>query len=204
MNNENTSPSTKAVLRRAMQVALRAASPEHRATWSSDIRLRLQEEADWLPPAGGVVAMFGGIPSEPDLLPLLPWFAAREVTVAFFAIEGHVMRPRAVRSIADLRAGQLNVLEPDASVSEPLEVDQLDVVLLPGLAFHPSSGARLGRGKGHYDRVLARLSARSRCIGVCFHLQLQETVPLEPHDRHVQALVTERGWIRLGHKPHAS
>jgi 5-formyltetrahydrofolate cyclo-ligase len=128
----------------------------------------------------------------------LPWFTEREVRPAFFAIEGQEMRPRAVSGLGDLRAGQLNVLEPDAAVSEGLEVDQLDVVLLPGLAFNPSSGARLGRGKGHYDRVLARLPARSRCIGVCFHLQLQETVPLEPHDRHVQALVTEQGWIRLG------
>jgi 5-formyltetrahydrofolate cyclo-ligase len=196
MNNGSTL--TKAVLRRAMQVALRTASPEHRAQWSSDIRLRLQEDASWLLPSDRIIALFGGIPSEPDLLPLLPWFTERGLRTAFFSIEGHEMQPRAVTGIAGLRAGQLNVLEPDASVSEPVELDQLDVVLLPGLAFNPATGARLGRGKGHYDRILARLPSHSRCIGICFHLQLQEAVPLEPHDRHVQALVTERGWIQLG------
>jgi 5-formyltetrahydrofolate cyclo-ligase len=142
--------------------------------------------------------MFGGIATEPDLVPLIAWLADRGVRAAFFSINGEMMRPHHVRSATDLHAGKMGVLEPVPSVCEALDTEELDVVLLPGVAFSRLNGARLGRGKGHYDRVLERLQPDRLCIGVCFDLQLHDAVPLEAHDRHVQALVTEQGWLRVG------
>jgi 5-formyltetrahydrofolate cyclo-ligase len=196
--NSNVSPFlTKDALRRSMREALRGALPAQRVKWGEEIRRHLMEEAWWMPPRGGVVALFGGMATEPDLLPLLPWLAERGVRAAFFSIEGSVMTPRVVARAEELRPGLMGVMEPDAAVCETVPVEALEAVLLPGVAFGALNGARLGRGKGHYDRVLERLPESSICIGVCFHLQLHDSVPLEPHDRHVQAIVTERGWVRI-------
>jgi 5-formyltetrahydrofolate cyclo-ligase len=145
--------------------------------------------------------MFGGVSTEPDLVPLISWLAERRVRTAFFAISGEVMSPRLVRDEAHLQPGQLNVSEPDRALCEELEASDLDVMLIPGLAFSPVTGARLGRGKGHYDRVLETLPSGRLCVGVCFSLQLCDEVPLEPHDRHVHALVTEEGWLEIQKPP---
>ena len=56
----------------------------------------------------------------------------------------------------------------------------IDLAVIPGVAFTPD-GRRLGRGRGYYDRLLARF-ARAYTIGLAFPFQLLEDIPTEPHD----------------------
>jgi 5-formyltetrahydrofolate cyclo-ligase len=69
----------------------------------------------------------------------------------------------------------------------------LDAVIVPGRAFD-LRGARLGRGKGFYDALLARLrpDARSATIGFVFESQIVERVPEASHDRRVAWIATEK------------
>ncbi len=67
-----------------------------------------------------------------------------------------------------------------------------DVVIVPGLAFTPT-GQRLGQGGGWFDRFLADVRDDCETIGVCFHEQLVDTLPVEPHDVAVDRVVTDRG-----------
>jgi 5-formyltetrahydrofolate cyclo-ligase len=46
----------------------------------------------------------------------------------------------------------------------------------------------LGRGKGFYDRLLSTCSCPT--IGVVCDFQLVEEVPVEPHDRPLDCVVT--------------
>lgn len=73
---------------------------------------------------------------------------------------------------------------------EPGDVDpgRLDVVVVPGLAFTPGGG-RLGRGGGHYDRLLARLSPGCLTVGVAAAEQIVERLPLAEHDRPVDRVI---------------
>ena len=64
-------------------------------------------------------------------------------------------------------------------------------MLVPGLAF-ARDGARLGRGGGFYDRLLAGPQLRARRVGVCFEVQIVEAMPLEEHDQRVDEVLTER------------
>ena len=68
-----------------------------------------------------------------------------------------------------------------------------DLILVPGLAFD-FAGARLGRGKGFYDRWLGANPA-AKSLGVCFKCQLLENLPAEPHDARVDAILTEDGLL---------
>jgi 5-formyltetrahydrofolate cyclo-ligase len=74
---------------------------------------------------------------------------------------------------------------------------EVDAVLVPGRAFD-RLGNRLGRGQGHYDKLLAALrpDARAATVGVGFAEQVVESVPVDPHDRPVAWLVTDRGITR--------
>lgn len=72
------------------------------------------------------------------------------------------------------------------------------IVIVPGLAFD-REGNRIGRGKGFYDRFLARAGMRSAIkIGVCWSLQLVPHVPTDSHDVMMDWIVTEEGAIRTG------
>jgi 5-formyltetrahydrofolate cyclo-ligase len=55
-----------------------------------------------------------------------------------------------------------------------------DVIVIPGRVFD-IRGGRLGRGRGHYDRLLT-MHSKSLKIGVCFDVQLVDKVPMEEWD----------------------
>jgi 5-formyltetrahydrofolate cyclo-ligase len=60
-------------------------------------------------------------------------------------------------------------------------------------------GTRVGRGKGHYDRVLAPLRRKgARLIGVGWGFQLVgETVPADPWDVPLDAFAAPDGLTKL-------
>ncbi|WKD58034.1 putative 5-formyltetrahydrofolate cyclo-ligase [Corynebacterium capitovis DSM 44611] len=68
-----------------------------------------------------------------------------------------------------------------------------DVVLVPAAAVD-KSGLRLGKGGGYYDRALAGLSVPT--AAVVYHDEYVHTVPHDPHDVAVSAIITEEGWWR--------
>lgn len=75
---------------------------------------------------------------------------------------------------------------------EEIPVSHIDVFLVPGLAFD-ATGARLGRGGGHYDRVLATRRKDSEAVGVTVEDRVIEAVPIHDHDQRVDWLATENG-----------
>lgn len=88
-----------------------------------------------------------------------------------------------------LRSGAYGLLEP--TEGRQLDPSSADVVfLVPGLGFDPA-GTRLGRGGGHYDRALAEYPAALR-IGLACDAQIRSSLPREPWDQPMDAVVTER------------
>jgi 5-formyltetrahydrofolate cyclo-ligase len=66
------------------------------------------------------------------------------------------------------------------------------------LAAYDVAGNRIGWGQGHYDRAIARLMAAGDVltIGVAFSFQQVDAVPVEAHDKPLDAVVTELGVVR--------
>ena len=74
-------------------------------------------------------------------------------------------------------------------------------VIVPALAVD-RTGARLGRGGGSYDRALARVSPTAFTVALLHDGELLESVPVEPHDRRVSAVITpEDGLVPLSGPP---
>ncbi|MBI5415890.1 MAG: 5-formyltetrahydrofolate cyclo-ligase [Candidatus Omnitrophica bacterium] len=101
------------------------------------------------------------------------------------------MIPTVVESIEeDLAIGPYGVRQPrEASREKTLSVDELDLVIVPGVAFDRHNH-RLGRGQGYYDRFLKGLSARTPTIGLAFDFQIVDHLPLqEEHDVPVSSVL---------------
>ena len=94
------------------------------------------------------------------------------------------------KKFEDLKVGAWGILEPDSQLSEAVDLNRIEAVLIPGVAYD-RSGMRLGRGKGFYDRALS--SYQGHKIGVCYSFQIiNEGLPVEEHDCCVNAVVTEK------------
>lgn len=183
----------KATLRQTLRERLRALEEPTRAAASARIATHTLSYVG-NDAAGQTWALFGGLRNEPDLVAhLLPGLLARGVRVCFFHIEKEELQPRVVRSAEDLKRGTMNVWEPQEHCT-PVQVAELDVILVPGLAFS-RTGARLGRGGGYYDRLLARPECRARRIAVAFEMQIINDIPCEAHDQRVAQIITESGLI---------
>ncbi len=97
--------------------------------------------------------------------------------------------------------GQYGVPEPPQRVpaSDP---GTLTLILVPGLAF-TKTGDRIGTGAGYFDRFLARFAEKPPLtIGLAYHAQILDALPVEPHDVPLHGLqVEEQGITCNGPKP---
>ena len=90
------------------------------------------------------------------------------------------------------------IFEPDPKQCKKLTPEEVNLVLVPGVAFDSSNGARLGRGRGHYDRYLSKVAATpepAHIMGVCFSNQLTSLNP-EEHDVPMDRIITEKGIVQ--------
>jgi 5-formyltetrahydrofolate cyclo-ligase len=186
----------KQALRRRMRDLVRAIPDDEAARRSADLCARLAEAPEI---AGArAVLLTLALPGEADLAPLAERLLARGVTLCLPRIDwdARAMTPVRVASITEgLVAGRHGVREP--SEGEPVDLDTLDAVLVPGLAFD-AAGRRLGRGGGFFDRLLGELrsSGRAWLCGGAFDCQVVERVPVELHDVRMDAIATESGVVR--------
>lgn len=180
---------------RATVLARRAALPlAVREAAAARIRSALAD----LPEVRGARAIlaYAAFGAEVDLDPWLTHLAGTGHGVFLPYVDGAELGIARVRDLAaDTAPGAFGIREPRASGRRPARVDRLDLVVAPGVAFD-RQGGRLGYGRGFFDRLLADLRSATAVVGVAFEAQIVPRVPLEPHDRRVQAVVTEAGVYR--------
>lgn len=163
--------------------------------------------------AAELLLAFLSMPGEVDTEPLVGAALAGGRRVAVPRIEGGEISfvPLAPDYLSWPR-DRFGIPEPPAGLAS-LDLAEIatscGMILVPGLAFDPA-GRRLGRGKGYYDRFLARLEAAEALlpgrpvaprVGLALELQVVAAVPAEEHDRRVDWLATETG-IRRTDRSH--
>ena len=190
-------PNDKAALRSRVLTA-RASMPEaERAAAAAAIRKRLDGLSE-IQRARAVLA-YAAFGAEVDLDPWLRLLIERGVGVFLPWVDGPDLGIARVDDLdGDLAPGWRGVREPRAIGRRPARPDRLEAVVTPGVAFD-RTGARLGYGGGHFDRLVLRLKPATPVIGVAFELQILDRIPTEAHDRTVGVVVTEDAVYRGRH-----
>ena len=181
----------------ARKAALRIEALARRATLDEPARKQAADQLvatiDALALASGaVVSGFVPVRGEIDPMPLLEALSARGHPLALPAVIGSTeLVFRRWRPGEPLEAAGFGLRHPPPKAG-PVDPD----VLLVPLAAFDRRGHRIGYGRGYYDRALARLDAigRRRAIGVAFAVQEVPAVPDEPHDRRLDAVLTDEGF----------
>ncbi|WP_421404342.1 5-formyltetrahydrofolate cyclo-ligase [Agrobacterium fabrum] len=152
---------------------------------------------------GTVISGFMPIRSEVDTRPLMEALRARG---------GRLVLP----VVLDRETIVFRVFEADTPLvktgfgttgpGEDAEVLDPDILLVP-LSVFDGRGQRIGYGAGHYDRAIARLHAKGHqpvLIGIAFDCQEVPSVPAEPHDVPLHAILTESGLRWFSAQPRMS
>lgn len=187
----------------AAKARLRTVLAKRRGTLSEEAARRASAEvrdlllATPMIRAGMVVAGFWPLIGELDPRPAMTALAARghDLVLPRMAGRGLPLEFRAWAPGEPLVEGPFRVMEPAADRPQL----RPGLVLVPLLAFD-RRGHRLGYGAGFYDRTLAALRVRDAdvlAVGLAFAIQEVDEVPVEQHDQPLDAILTERGVMRV-------
>jgi 5-formyltetrahydrofolate cyclo-ligase len=139
------------------------------------------------------VGAYWPIRSEVDPRPLMEALLARGQDVALSQILHPHLSFRLWRPGDVLVKGGFGVREPGPDAPEVFP----QALLVPLVAFD-RRGGRIGYGKGHFDRAIAALERQHPIltVGLAYAVQEIEQVPIEPHDRLLDVVITESELIR--------
>ena len=143
--------------------------------------------------AGSVLLYVSAFPEEIDTGPWLRHALASGKRLILPSVD---RRSRSLRLAAvsdldlDLRPGHRGIPEPSPNCP-PIDPGSVDWALVPGLAFD-AKGQRLGRGAGHYDRLLPGLRPDAARWALILDVQWVESLPIEPHDQPLDGVADSR------------
>ena len=183
--------SAKQELRKNILTVRRGMSPEAVAAGSDQLAEHLCSWPTYQ--AAKTIMLYLAMPDEPHLDKVISHAlaAGKTICVPHMRKVCGLMDAAVITNLDDLVVGQYNLLTPNPATLKLLEPGELDLIIVPGVAFD-KEGRRLGMGAGYYDRFLLK-AAKAELIGAAWAAQILEKVPTDEHDRPVNYLVTENG-----------
>ena len=144
----------------------------------------------------------------------LPWFTEAKTVALFVPIRGEIdlqilfqnsdkqlllplvqnrttLSFHRVKELSSLQKGSFNILEPQPTQHPIVPIEDIDLFLVPGLAFS-KTGERVGYGGGYYDRILSQKKEGAHSLGVGFDCQIVQPGFSEKHDISLDAVLTEK------------
>lgn len=96
---------------------------------------------------------------------------------------------------------QFGILEPDPSTQKTISIADLDLILIPLVAFD-RQGHRLGMGEGYYDQTFSTISEQHKTkkpflLGLAYEIQHVETLPLNDWDVPLHGILTEKNYFPI-------
>ncbi|MDD4869785.1 MAG: 5-formyltetrahydrofolate cyclo-ligase [Kiritimatiellae bacterium] len=126
--------------------------------------------------------------TETDLIIERCWKNGKKVCVPAFRKEIKAYGLAEFRKDMHVVPGRFGVSEPENP--EWKAVDDVDFIVVPGLAFDPQGG-RVGHGGGYYDRILEGMKKVFKA-GLAFEFQIFDRVPMLDEDVRMDAVITEK------------
>jgi 5-formyltetrahydrofolate cyclo-ligase len=100
-----------------------------------------------------------------------------------------------LESMDELETGMYGILEPSQELrrlpQKQVELKELDLIMVPGVGFD-ATGARMGHGKGYYDKLLENARQDTPLVALAFECQMFEEIPVAAHDVYMDKIITEK------------
>ncbi|MBI3317056.1 MAG: 5-formyltetrahydrofolate cyclo-ligase [Candidatus Omnitrophica bacterium] len=181
--------SRKSSLRKKLQKRIKRISSEKRFAKSVKIKRKLLSEASFI--QAKKILCYMALPTEVETRSLIQaaWRRGKKIYIPRIVQKEKHMTFYAIHNFSrDVEKGAYGIEEPKVVSSRRGKAGEMDLVIVPGVAF-TKSGARLGRGGGYFDRLLKKIPAVK--IGVAFREQIVKSLPMKPHDVRMDKVVTD-------------
>jgi 5-formyltetrahydrofolate cyclo-ligase len=188
----------KAALREQMLAARSRVADGVRAAEA----LKLSEALALAVSGGSTVCAYVPVGTEPGSVAMLDVLARNSrrvlLPVARTTDDGTPMRLRwAEYRPGELVRGRWGLLEPPEPWLPESVLAEAEMVVVPALAVD-RRGARLGRGRGFYDRSLDARNPQARLIAIVRDVEFVDELPADPHDVPMTHVITpDRGLVAL-------
>jgi len=183
---------TKDEIREDIAKRLAALSPNDIEDSVRSIENRLFEFANFL--ESNIVLLYINSTSEVNSQQIIKkCFTLNKIVILpAFDINTHEIQLMKVDNLdTDLTLGPRGILEPDESRCNIVPIECIDIAIIPGVAFD-EKGGRIGSGEGYYDRLIPKLSITTRKVALAFENQIVPQIQMEPHDKHVDIIITDK------------
>ena len=98
-----------------------------------------------------------------------------------------------ITSFDGMTRSKLGVMEPDIEPEKQVIPDDNTLMVVPGSMFDIHKN-RCGYGGGYYDTYTEKHSVKNT-VGICFDLQIADSIPVEKFDRPLKMIITEERTI---------
>ena len=113
---------------------------------------------------------------------VLPAFSESKHSISLFSINDYDK---------DLVKREFDLLEPDPDHCKKVNLSEIDIAVIPGLAFD-EKGGRIGFGEGFYNRLITRLPETTRRVSIAFEEQIADQVEMESRKYNVDIIITDK------------
>jgi 5-formyltetrahydrofolate cyclo-ligase len=177
----------KNAIRQEMKETLGKLSKPTYEDYSYKIACRLFEQEDWLA-AQSVGITISRFP-EVDTYQIIrkAWELGKAVAVPKCDPLTKRLTFRTITEFSQLESVFYGLFEPIPERTAAIEANQLDLLIVPGLAYR-KDGFRLGFGGGYYDRFLTDFSGKT--LSLAFNEQIISDFPVKDHDIPVAKIIT--------------
>lgn len=181
-------------LRKEILQRMNALSEEQYTTLSAKIVDSLYKQREWI--EAKTIGITLSMEREVNTYAIIEkaWEEGKAIVVPKCNRETRTMTFRQITNFEQLETVYMNLREPDPSITEEVSAEEIDLLLVPGVAF-TRKGDRVGYGGGYYDRYL--VNYKEKTLSLVFDFQIVSHIPVEPFDKTVQKIITEKETISM-------
>jgi 5-formyltetrahydrofolate cyclo-ligase len=141
----------------------------------------------------GLVCFYASFRSEVETLTMIKESLAmgKRVVLPKVQLKGRRVALCEIKNISELSAGHMGIPEPTLLNDHALLIDELDLIVIPGVAFDYACN-RLGYGGGYYDMLLAQRKKKAPIIALAYEEQIVDKILSESHDIKVDMIITDK------------
>jgi 5-formyltetrahydrofolate cyclo-ligase len=91
----------------------------------------------------------------------------------------------------DLVSSANDILEPDIEKCKKIPLEDVDIAIIPGLAFD-DKGGRIGFGNNYYTKLITKLPETCRKVSLAYEDQIVDQIQMESRKFTVDIIITDK------------